>query len=140
MKEIVLNKIKQYNVYLLILLSTIICLLVSLFFNKTNTVYALEETKNEDCIVKTIKIDIKGLIKNPGVYEMNENDRVIDVINKAGGLLEGADTSSLNLSEIISDAMVINILSKTEIEEKTNECICEEESNLISINKADANK
>ncbi len=31
-------------------------------------------------------VDIKGGINFPGVYEMNEGDRVVDVIEKAGGM------------------------------------------------------
>lgn len=139
MKEIILNKIRQYNVYILILISTILCLFVSLFFNKQNTAYALEESKQEDnCIIKTIKVDVKGYVVNPGVYEMNETDRVIDVINKAGGLLKEADTTLLNLSENIYDSMVINVYSKEQSETKETECNCSESNSLISINTATA--
>jgi len=63
------------------------------------------------------KVEIKGMIKNPGVYEINENDRVIDLIEKAGGLLEDSNTSILNLSKKLKDEMVVIIYSNKEIEE-----------------------
>lgn len=70
-----------------------------------------------------LKVDIKGQIISPGIYEMETNSRVIDVINQAGGLTEDADTSVINLSKKISDEMVIIIYSKSEVEDfaKTKE-------------------
>ena len=77
---------------------------------------------------KKIKIDIKGLVVNPGVYELDENSRVIDAINAAGGLLEGANTGSINLSKILKDENVIIIEIKQEpekiIEYVYQECNC----------------
>ena len=72
------------------------------------------EPKSE---TKKIKIDIKGEIKTPGVYELKENDRVSDAITKAGGLTENADTELINLSKTLKDEMVIIIYNKNEIEE-----------------------
>ena len=44
-------------------------------------------------------VDIKGAVLNPNVYKVKENTRIIDVITIAGGLVEKADTSVLNLSK-----------------------------------------
>lgn len=74
----------------------------------------IHEEKDE---VKKIKIDIKGEVKNPGVYELKENDRVSDAIKKSGGLTENADTELINLSKALKDEMVIIIYNKNEIEE-----------------------
>jgi competence protein ComEA len=63
-----------------------------------------------------IIIDIKGMVKNPGVYTFNEGARVNDAIKEAGGLLEGANTSLINLSKKLTDEMVIIIYSNDEIE------------------------
>lgn len=113
------------------------------------------EEKEEKILVK--KAEIKGQVKNPGVYEINENDRVINLIEKAGGLLKESDTSFINLSKILTDEMVVIIYSKEEIqkakEDKTtyeiveipcdcpdtinDACIEEKEpSKLININEA----
>lgn len=60
-------------------------------------------------------VDIKGQVLNPGVYKINKNTRVIDVINMAGGLLETSDTSKINLAKKVKDEMVIIIYSVEEI-------------------------
>ena len=115
-----------------------IIIFVILLFAIGITVYLCysKEEKNEDVIVEKdrlkkkpetkkeyYKVDIKGRIVNPGIYEMEINSRVIDVINSAGGLTEDADTSVINLSKKISDEMVIIIYSKSEVEDfsKTKE-------------------
>jgi len=61
------------------------------------------------------KVDIKGEINSPGIYSLNVNSRVIDVIEKAGGLTENADTSVINLSKKITDEMVIIIYSREQV-------------------------
>lgn len=75
--------------------------------------------KNDDMY----KVDIKGQVVNPGIYSLSINSRVIDVIEKAGGLTENADTTVINLSKKISDEMVIIIYSYEEVKEfgKTKE-------------------
>jgi competence protein ComEA len=64
---------------------------------------------------ETYQVDIKGAVKKPGVYVMNFDDRVIDVIEMAGGLLKESDTRFLNLSKKVFDEMVIVIYTQTEI-------------------------
>lgn len=81
-----------------------------------------EENKNNK-----IYVDIKGMVAVPGVYEVDDTYRVNDVINMAGGLLEGADTSAINLAKIVYDEMTIIIYSNEEIREKYKEevCVCD---------------
>ncbi|MCU9613944.1 helix-hairpin-helix domain-containing protein [Caldibacillus lycopersici] len=55
------------------------------------------------------KVDVKGAIQQPGVYSMKEGDRIIDVVEKAGGFLETADLNQVNLSQKVSDEMVIYV-------------------------------
>ena len=81
-----------------------------------------EEIKEEEEITY-VYVDIKGEIKKPGTYKMNKEDRVIDVIEKAGGLTSNASTIANNLSKKVTDEMVIIIYSKNEIKDfsKTKE-------------------
>ena len=65
---------------------------------------------------KKYMVDIKGEVQTPGIYELENSSRVIDVINEAGGLTENADTTVINLSKKISDEMVIIIYSKWQVE------------------------
>ena len=102
----------------------------------------VKEEKN-----KTVKIDIKGMVNKPGVYELLEGERVWDVIVKAGGLADGANTSYINLSKKVTDEMVIIIYSNDEVdkfkEEKDNvvyikyECECIDNINDACINEKD---
>ena len=65
---------------------------------------------------KKIKVDIKGNVVAPGVYEIDNSARVIDVINIAGGITDNADTDSINLSKIVKDEDVVIIYSKEDME------------------------
>lgn len=110
-----------------------------------------------------IMVDIKGEVVNPGIYTLDDNQRVIDVINMAGGITKNADTSVLNLSKKLKDEMVIIVYSYYEVKNfsyvkevekkvqtgcskgindvENDACIeddssSEEESSIISINTA----
>ncbi len=61
-----------------------------------------------------VMVDVKGQVKKPGVYESRGGERVIDLINRAGGLTENADENQVNLAEHVVDAMVIYIPAKGE--------------------------
>ena len=50
--------------------------------NEENEVLALVSELDR---VETVKVDIKGAIKSPGVYEVDSNSIVNDVIDLAGG-------------------------------------------------------
>jgi competence protein ComEA len=61
-----------------------------------------------------IMVDVKGQVALPGVYTSSQGERVIDVIQRAGGLTENADETQVNLAEHVQDAMVIYIPAKGE--------------------------
>lgn len=88
----------------------------------------LKEEKEE-----VVKVDIKGAINLPGIYSLTSSSRVIDVIEKAGGLTENADTSVINLSKKLTDEMVIIIYTKAEVrnfeETKEREATVQEKCN-----------
>ena len=54
-------------------------------------------------------VDIKGAVKNPGIYQVTGNMRVLNVVELAGGFLSEADDKQVNLSERVVDQMVIYI-------------------------------
>jgi len=72
-----------------------------------------EETKTN-----TIKVDIKGYVKKPNVYEISEESNVLDLINMAGGLKKGATTENINLSKKLKDEMVVIVSKKSDIKKK----------------------
>ena len=52
-------------------------------------------------------VDIKGEVRNPGVYQMKVGDRVKDALEAAGGLTAEADSQKVNLAKRLEDQMVI---------------------------------
>lgn len=73
-----------------------------------------EVLKNEERIVvsdenKIITVDVDGAVKNPGVYEFVEGDRIEDAIIKSGGLLENAYTKIINKARLLVDGEKIYI-------------------------------
>ena len=120
-KEFIIEK--KYLLITLIMILLIIIGLTYIFLKKSS-----HEKKDEDIILvenikkespakelKKIKVDIKGCINNSGLYEVEEDSRVMDVINMAGGLTDDADTSVINLGKKVFDEMVIYVYSKNDV-------------------------
>lgn len=125
-------KSKKLIVSIFIIL-VVIVIFYLMYLSKDNSVTAIDEVEeiDEEVVneeIKKIKVDIKGMVNNPGVYEVDDGSRVIDVINASGGLIEGADTSNINLSKRLKDENVIIIGSVKEpekiIEYVYKECEC----------------
>ncbi|MGX7111266.1 helix-hairpin-helix domain-containing protein [Gemella cuniculi] len=83
-------------------------------FTQQKTETKTVDNENSEKDDKNIFVDVKGAVKNPGVYETTKEKRIKDIIEEAGGLLEDADTSNINLSQKLKDQMVIYILKKGE--------------------------
>lgn len=68
-----------------------------------------------------IIVDLSGSIKRPGVYELNNNSRLKDLLEKAGGLSNDADSKyferNYNLARILVDQEKIYIPNKADVEE-----------------------
>lgn len=122
---------------------------------KKSEVYDLEveekKTNNLEIeeAIKYITVDIKGEVKNPGVYKIEEGKRVVDAINASGGLTKKAVTKYINLSKVLKDedVIIINNISELEkIEDKKNieeikinnkSNISVKESDVITNDKSD---
>lgn len=101
----------------------IILILISIFFvscteediseydSELNFSKSVEATDDVDDIdnQSTIFVHITGEILRGGVYEMNKGDRVIDVVDKAGGFTNDANKDYVNLAEKVKDGMKIHI-------------------------------
>ena len=66
-------------------------------------------TVEEDVRPKFMYTDIKGSVKEPGIYSFSSEERVYDVLKRAGGLLEEADSDRINFSAKIEDQQVLYI-------------------------------
>lgn len=105
-----------------------------------------EETKNIE--TNKIFVDVKGAVKKPGVYELNDGDKVVDAINKAEGLTKSAVTTNINLAKKVTNEMVVYVFTKKELS-KSEEgktvvsevpCVCEtvEVNNCIKEDNSSA--
>lgn len=102
--------------------------------SKENMLITKKKTKETKEETPTLyKVDIKGEVVSPGIYSLEPDSRVIDVIEHAGGLTEQANTTVINLSKKIADEMVIIIYSNTEVRDfentKEKETIVQEKCN-----------
>ncbi len=80
-----------------------------------------EKLLAEPEVIVTYKVDVKGAVQKPGVYEFLKGDRVTDVIQKAGGLKGEADSKQVNMAQLVEDEMVIYIPIKGEAVEVSNQ-------------------
>lgn len=139
MKIFDFNKIKYIILMLIVLLIGVI-----IYFIKMNDKQAYEDTltfnettnKTTSEVFEKNYIDIKGSVKNPGVYEFKKNDRVIDAINMAGGLLKNANTSNINLSQKLVSEMVIYVMNNSEIKNGSKVISCDTKckTEVIEVN------
>jgi len=130
--------IQKYAVYGIVGIA-IILFIIGLF-NKpveTNAEIMPTNTESEQIVEKAyIYVDVKGAVLYPGVYKVEKDSRLFQVISLAGGLMDEADGNAINLSIILSDQDVIYI--PTIGEEYPNVVITEdaEIGGVININTA----
>lgn len=102
-------------------------------------------TGEEEVIDKKIVVHITGEVENEGVIEIEEDARIIDIIEQAGGATEEADLSKINLAYLVKDGQKINIPNINEekleeyVTEEAGENVIEESgkiNNKVNINEA----
>lgn len=137
---------------IIIIITTIILISITIYITNTNKIESevvettesniikeLEEPKEE--IKKYITVEIKGEVTNPGVYKIEENSRVIDLINLSGGFTQNALTININQAKKLLDEMVIVIYNKNDLKEEVKteyvylECECPKITNDGCVNK-----
>lgn len=117
-----MNAIKRYGGFLLLGAAVLGLLYTNLFVGAeerpptTQTVAATGLTTGWTTTSITpealMYVDLKGAVLRPGVYPAKPGTRLYEIVLLAGGLLESADTSALNLAVTVYDAMVVMVPSK----------------------------
>ena len=64
---------------------------------------------------KSIVVEIKGEVKKPDVYTLNENAIIKELIEAAGGLTENADLSNINRAKKLQNHELVYIANKNDI-------------------------
>lgn len=81
---------------------------------------ASEESGGKESALSPIwMVDIKGEVAFPGIYQVEQDMRIDDVVKMAGGLTEKANVRRINLAQVLQDQMMIYI--PAEGEEETEE-------------------
>lgn len=86
-------------------------MLESMYTESSEPLDAEEDEAKEGVDVEedVLFVDIKGAVDEPGVYEMQEGDRIQDVVQKAGGFTSEADETMINLALRLTDQMMVYI-------------------------------
>lgn len=61
-----------------------------------------------------IFVHVCGAVKNPGVYELIGGSRVYEAVDMAGGFLDEADASFINLAAVLTDGQKIYVYTLEE--------------------------
>ena len=99
-----------------------------LFVSQNNENYLVAEDENllaeksvqEEKIVNKIKVEVKGEVALPGVYELDDESRLQDLIDAAGGFNEKAYYDNINLSMKLKDEMVLVVYNKDKVNKSSN--------------------
>lgn len=154
-------KLKKKYIYILTIISAIV--LLTIIWYTTNKVHKNEMSSSlkseeteysnkfinelassadlEDLTEKesnTWKVYITGEVNTPGVYDVDMDNRIQDVVEMAGGLTNEADIESVNFAAYVKDEQHIIIHKIGESVDKTQNSIQNSNGeNLININTAD---
>lgn len=74
----------------------------------------------------SIKVEIKGAVASPGIYDIAWNGDVQALVDAAGGLADTADRDSVNFSRILRDREVV-VIPEAQLQQALR----------VSINSAD---
>lgn len=127
--------------------------------NDTSTMFVdegeTEQEKNKDkdgkeeipLKDKKIAVDIKGEVKKPGVYYVNDGSIILDLINEAGGTTNKANLDSINRAQKLKENECIVIPNVDDVNNDvmvatkglTNNS-SKKEDDKVNINTADVNE
>lgn len=153
---LIFDYLKKNILTFIVIILSILNLIIGLNFKKLdNTSSAIKETlsNSEELISntieepqvteskETIRVDVKGMVKKAGVYELAKNSIVNDAIKKAGGLTSKADTTNVNLSKSLTNEMVIYIPKKEEVTKSTvNDALVDKSNSVGFIDNESSNE
>lgn len=89
-----------------------------------------------------IRVYVSGAVRQPGVYALQQGDRVVEAVEAAGGPAADADTESLNFAERVVDAEhlhVPRIGEPTANPQTAQPSLSTQGAELVDINRADVN-
>ncbi len=119
---------KKYRRQVISIVLLIVCTLLTILLfmklqglNNSGEIIVNKDVDNGEAILEensevVLKVDIRGSVNNPGVYEFIEGETVEDALEKVGGLSETADMiyidKNLNRASKLVDEQKIYIPDK----------------------------
>lgn len=115
----VIDQIKKYALWIII---GAVVLLSLFFFNRESNqdeqasdemeaILSSNETEGDNADIEEesglVVVDIKGEVQEPGIYEMNGENRIYNAIEEAGGFTSEADDTQVNLAQRLQDEMIV---------------------------------
>jgi competence protein ComEA len=90
-------------VVVLLLVALGVAVLVTAFTGRNGEARVVTPTAVATPASSSIYVHVLGAVLSPGLYQLHDGDRVVDAIARAGGFVEGADETQLNLARVVSD-------------------------------------
>lgn len=88
---------------------------------------------------KTIYMQVDGAVKNPGVYELPADARIIALIEAAGGFTKNASRRSVNQAAVVEDGCQVYVMTVEEEwnlkEQKPDDLMAETKININTATK-----
>lgn len=103
----------------------------------------MDDIVNDNDLFKedtVIVVDIKGEVKKPGVYEFQDGARVNDLVTKAGGFLQSADETQVNLAQKLQDEMIVIVPPQGDEQQQTIPNGVGNDEQIVKINYATINQ
>lgn len=135
--EMNLNVLKRYGWIVAVLVVSLI-FFISVQKKDSVSKVSLDQSpvaeQEETASPAVMMVDVKGEVSKPGVYQVEQGMRVDDVICMAGGMTSEADSTSVNLAQVLVDEMVILVGEMGVVVQEGSSSLSEQ----LSINQATA--
>ena len=99
-------------------------------------VISVEKVEQQNVAISEIVIYVSGDVVNSGVYKLISGSRVIDALEKAGGLAQSGKIGDNNLARILTDGEQIDFSKNTPSNIKKNLTTVKKTSGCINLNSA----
>ena len=99
-------------------------------------VISVEKVEQQNVAISEIVIYVSGDVVNSGVYKLTSGSRVIDALEKAGGLAQSGKIGDNNLARILTDGEQIDFSKNTPSNIKKNLTTVKKTSGCINLNSA----
>ena len=133
------KKYKTYIICIIIIILSIISVIFQYVQKNNQMKVNLNKIENKE---DKIAVYINGAVKNPGVYYLNQNSRLYELLDICGGVTDSADINNINLAKRLVDSDMITISEKKieDLNEEKSEYYFDDDNANEKININTASK